>query len=186
MKVKGLLVAAAAAMLCFGAQSASAIEAPNHEGDFSLNAHVGFLPGVGANISGDYVLVNSWWKGHFTIGGFLGFNRDDDEYHYADWKYERIYSNFSIMARATYGLNITDKFEVHAGAATGPCFRSWKYEWHGHDHSWYTDDKDKETVLDWAGIAGCRFFVTDNLALSAELNYSAYMSYLNLGVSFKF
>ena len=46
MKVKGLLVAAAAAMLCFGAQSASAIEAPNHEGDVNLNAHFGFVPGI--------------------------------------------------------------------------------------------------------------------------------------------
>ena len=183
MKVKGLLVAAVAAMLCFGAQNASAIEAPNHEGDFNLNAHVGFFPGIGANISGDYVLVNSWWKGHFTIGGFIGFNRDKDEFHNFGYDYEQVFSNFSIMARSTYGLNITDKFEVHAGAATGPCFRSWKYEWHDNTSQY---DDDKETVLDWAGIAGCRYFLSDNFALSAEINYSAYMSYINLGMSFKF
>lgn len=183
MKVKNLIVAAMAAVLTLGASTASAIEAPNHEGTFNLNAHIGFVPGIGANVSGDYVLVNSWWKGHFTVGGIVGFNRDKDKFNGFGYKYEQIYSNLSIMARATYGLNITDKFEVHAGAASGPCFRSWKYEWHGYDAS---KDDDKDVVFDGAGIAGCRYFVTDNLALSAELIGGLHMSYLNLGVSFKF
>ena len=185
MKVKGLLVAAVAAMLCFGAQNASAIEAPNHEGDFNLNAHAGFVPGIGANVSADYVLVNSWWKGHFTIGGYVSFNRDVDVYKGVGYKYEQVYSNFAVMARATYGLNITDRFEVHAGAMTGPCFRSWNYEVKDGAYT-FTDDDDKETVVDGAGVAGCRFFLSDNIALSAELIGGLYQSYLNLGISFKF
>ena len=71
MKVKGLLVAAVAAMMCFGAQNASAIEAPNHEGDFNLNLMGGFLSeysgGIGASVSGDYVLVNSWYSSYLTL-----------------------------------------------------------------------------------------------------------------------
>lgn len=183
MKVKGLLVAAVAAMLCFGAQNASAIEAPNHEGDFNLNAFVGFWPGVGANVSGDYVLVNSWWQGHFTIGAYIGFNSTTDSYTHWDYKY----SNISIMPRATYGLNITDKFEVHAGAMTGPCYRLWTVKYDKEYKAIGSKDyDDHEVTLDWGGIAGCRYFLTDNFALSAELNYSAYMSWINLGVSLKF
>lgn len=185
MKVKGLLVAAVAAMLCFGARSASAIEAPNHEGDVNLNAHFGFVPGIGANVSVDYVLVNSWWEGHFTIGGFGGFNQDRDTYTGVGYKYEQVYSNISVMARATYGLNISDIFEVHAGAMTGPCFRSWKYEVKDGTYT-FNDADDKEVTIDGAGFVGCRLFVSDGFALSAEIIGGAYESYFNLGVSFKF
>lgn len=183
MKVKSLLVAAMATVLCLGASNASAIEAPNHEGDFNLNAHIGFVPGIGANVSGDYVLVNSWWKGHFTVGGYVGFNARTKSYSSIYYKYDEKWTHFSIQARATYGLNITDKFEVHAGAGCGPCFRSWKYE--VNEGTW-DDEDDKDIVIDAVGIAGCRYFVTDKLALSAELIGGSYMSYMNLGVSFKF
>ena len=186
MKVKSLLVAAMATVLCLGASNASAIEAPNHEGDFNLNAHIGFVPGIGANVSGDYVLVNSWWKGHFTVGGFVGFNRDSDRpYWGSPWKF--VYSNLSIMPRATYGLNILDNFEVHAGAGVGPCFRNWKYKYDdGYVKSSDDIDKDHDVQIDYLVVAGCRYFLTESFALSAEINASDYMSYINLGVSFKF
>ena len=184
MKVKGLLVAAVAAMLCFGAQNASAIEAPNHEGDFNLNIMGGFLSeysgGLGASVSGDYVLVNSWWKGHFTVGGFIEFNQSKDDY----WSDVDIkYTNFAIMARATYGLNITDKFEVHAGAMTGPVFHSWKYK---YDNSTYNFEDDKSTDFGGAGVAGCRFFLSDNFALTAEMIAGTHLTYFNGGISLKF
>ncbi len=183
MKVKGLLVAIVA--LGLSIQNASAIEAPNHEGDFNLNAHVGFLSeysgGIGASVSGDYVLVNSWWKGHFTVGGYIAYNTSKDD----GYGYDIKYNNFAIMARATYGLNITDKFEVHAGYMIGPIFHSWKYEW---DTGYTATSKDdNETVFNYATfIAGCRFYLSDNIALSAEATYGLHLTYLNLGVSFKF
>ena len=185
MKVKGLLVAAVAAMMCMGVQNASAIEAPNHEGDFFLNVQGGFFSeysgGIGANVSGDYVLVNSWWKGHFSVGGFLEFNQSTDK----DWVpgVDMKYTNFAIMARATYGLNITDKFEVHAGAMTGPVFHSWKYE--GNNSS-YKDDDDKEAVFGGAGFAGVRYFFSDNFAVTSELIGGTHLTYFNVGVTFKF
>ena len=184
MKVKGLLVAAAAAMLCFGAQSASAIEAPNHEGDFFLNVQGGILSeysgGVGASVSADYVLVNSWWKGHFTIGGFIGSCFSQDKY---DWG-KVSYSNFAIMARATYGLNITDRFEVHAGAMTGPLFHSYKYKY----NSGYTVDHedDHEFIFNGAGVAGIHFMLSDSFALTSEFIYNPHLTYFNAGISFKF
>ncbi|MBR6083364.1 MAG: outer membrane beta-barrel protein [Salinivirgaceae bacterium] len=187
MKVKGLLVAAAAAMLCFGAQNASAIEAPNHEGDFTLNIQGGFLSeysgGIGASVSGDYVLVNSWWKGHFTVGGFGEFNHSKDDLGWVG--YDIKYTNIAVMARATYGLNITDKFEVHAGAMTGPVFHSWKYQWKDDGKKVELDD-DKSVDFGGAGVAGCRFFLSDNFALTAELIAGTHLTYFNAGVSLKF
>jgi len=185
MKVKGLVVAVVAAMMCMGAQNASAIEAPNHEGDISLNVMGGFISeysgGIGASVSGDYVLVNSWWKGHFTVGGFLELNQSKDELEYsaADLKY----TNFAIMARATYGLNIIDKFEVHAGLMSGPVFHSWKYD---NDDKELQDDDDKEVTFGTAGVAGCRYFLSDSFALTAELIGGTHLTYVNVGVSFKF
>ena len=184
MKVKGLLVAAAAAMLCFGAQNASAIEAPNHEGDFFLNIQGGMFSeyngGLGANISGDYVLVNSWWKGHFTIGGFVGTSVSNDKHNWGKVSY----TNFSIMARATYGLNITDRFEVHAGAMTGPLYHSWKYKY----ESGYTVDKedDHEFVFSGAGVAGIHFMLSDSFALTSEFIGGPHQTYFNAGISLKF
>ena len=188
MKVKGLLVAAVAAMMCFGAQNASAIEAPNHEGDFNLNVMGGFLSeydgGVGVSVSGDYVLVNSWWKGHFTVGGFVEYNVD--KYKYAEY-WDRCYSNFSIMARSTYGLNITDKFEVHAGAMAG--FTHWSYKYkakNGGDEYKPGDDDTKGNDPNGAGLVGCRFYLTDNFALTAECIAGPHLTYFNGGLSFKF
>jgi hypothetical protein len=183
MKVKGLLVAAIAAMMCMGAQNASAIEAPNHEGDINFNAHIGFAPGVGGNLSLDYVLVNSWWEGHFTIGGFGGFNTHKNSYSSSKDEYDQIYTNISIMARSTYGLNITDNFEVHAGAMTGPCFHSWKYDVKKGSHP---NNDDSEVKLNTVVIAGCRFFMSDGVALSSEMIWGGYQSYFNFGLSFKF
>ena len=188
MKVKGLLVAAAAAMLCFGAQSASAIEAPNHEGDFFLNIQGGLggdnSTGLGASVSADYVLINSWWKGHFTIGGFVGTGFDKQE-HYewigTEW-IERTWVNTSFMARATYGLNITDKFEVHAGAMAGATLRFWS-----EDPELTTRDNDgHEFAPNGAGVAGIHFMLSDNFALTSEFIGGLHITYFNAGISFKF
>jgi opacity protein-like surface antigen len=189
MKVKGLLVAAAAAMLCFGAQNASAIESPNHEGDFFLNIQGGMFSeyngGLGASVSGDYVLVNSWWKGHFTIGGFVGTSTSKDEYKINGQKvYDERFTNFSIMARATYGLNITDRFEVHACAMTGPVFHSWKYKYESGTTVDHADDH--EFIFSGAGVAGIHFMLSDAFALTSEFIGGPHQTYFNAGISFKF
>ena len=189
MKVKGLFVAAVAAMMCFGVQKASAIEAPNHEGDFTLNIQGGLFSeydgGMGVNVSGDYVLVNSWWKGHFTVGGFVGTSMSKDQYKYEGKKYwECRYTNFALMARATYGLNITDIFEVHAGAMTGPIFHNWKYKYENGitvDH-----EDDHEFIFSGAGVAGIRFFLSDNFAITSEIIGGPHLTYFNAGISLKF
>lgn len=106
----------------------------------------------------DYVLVDSWWKGHFTIGGQVGFEAN---------KYWKV---LSAAPRATYGLNLTDKFEVHVGVAAGYGFGFGGY-WKG----FYSSE-----------FVGMHFAFSDNLAFTAQAGYSAYSPAVLAGVSFKF
>ena len=154
---------------------AQAIEDPYPVGTIIGSAHIGFLPGIGTNISGDFVLVDSWWKGHFTVGGYAGYNNRrtrDSEY---------AWSNFAALPRATYGLNITDDFEVHAGVLTGLGIRS----------NTYTDSNlqlhhNHQFLFEIGSVTGCRYRLTGNLYADAELNYTTTMSYINLGISLVF
>lgn len=150
---------------------AMAIEDPYPTGTIIASAHFGVVPGFGGNVTGDYVLVDSWWKGHFTVGGYVGFNTQKYVPHYTD-KY-RLYS-VSVMPRATYGLNITNDFEVYAGLMTGVCLQ--------YDNYW----KETHAYYDLGEIAGCRYQLLTDFYVNFEANYTFYMSYLNIGVTFLF
>ena len=168
---KLLSIAAAGLLLLCTSFQASAIEDPDPVGTVTASAHFGFLPGMGANASIDYVLVNKWWKGHFTVGAYTGFYSGNDNLE----SFPK--SCFSIMPRATYGLNITESFEVHAGAMSG--YRYYKN----------SDDKNKSGFT-IAYLMGCRYFITDNFGFSAEAGtgFGAFDSttYLNIGFAYRF
>lgn len=178
---KVLLLSVVAFLMLATSFKAQAIEDPNPKGTFVLGAQVGFLPGVGASLFGDYVLVDSWWKGHFTVGGELLYR------HYGRWnyvlngdKYRYSYNDFAIAGRATYGLNITPKFEVHAGVLTGVGFSRWGWNYEGqHSHDSYVG-------FCWGGLAGVRYFFTEGFGVTAEVQYTGYGPYTNVGVVFKF
>ena len=187
--MKKLLSIAAAGLLLLGVSfQASAIEDPDPVGSITANAYLGFAPGFGVNASADYVLINKWWKGHFTVGAYAGFyadketksssavgvtvtNKDTEAY-------------FSLMPRATYGLNITDSFEVHAGTMAGVNFGAHKVN---NSASGVGSEKSSETSAGFAfsEIVGCRYYFTDNLGVSAEIGYGS-VSYMNIGVSYRF
>ena len=155
---------------------AKAIEGPYPVGTLIGSAHIGLFPGIGANITGDYVLVDSWWKGHFTVGGYAGYN------HIGIFtKGDYTLSNFAVLPRATYGLNITDDFEVHAGVMAGVGYRGYTYS----DESGQLQ-RDHQLIFDIGGVAGARYRLSDNFYVDGELNYTATMSYLNVGVCFVF
>lgn len=142
--------------------SAKAIEDPFEKGTLIFGVQGGYYPYWGGTVYGDCVLVDSWWKGHFTVGaqvGLMGYNGFNHAF-------------LSVAPRVTYGLNITDRFEVHAGTLVG----LGTYFYHG----------GKDLHLCYGGLTGLRFFFTENLALSAEFNYSGYNPYLNVGLAFKF
>lgn len=175
MKKFGKLLAIAA--LAMVSYSASAELAPQWEkGTMIGNVNVGFLGGIdfGTTASVDYVLVDEWWKGHFTVGGIVGLST---------WKFSSDYKYKYLAAspRCTYGLNITDKFEVHATISFGLGFTSEKWDdVDGNSH------KDHSIYSFYEDMIGCRFFFADNLAVMAETGYSDQMPELRVGISYKF
>lgn len=174
---KILLLSAVAFLMLATSFKAQAIEDPNPKGTFVLGAQVGFLPGIGASVFGDYVLVDSWWKGHFTVGGELFYSHYGRRVVGYDDRFT--YNDFAFAARATYGLNITSQFEVHAGVVTGVGFSRWG--WH------YQGDYNKESYVGLCigGLAGVRYFFTESFGVTAEVQYTSYSPYANVGVVFK-
>ena len=161
---------------------AQAIENPWNKGTLVANAHVGYYPGFGGNVAVDYVLVNNWWKGHFTVGGYVGFNGRSYDLYGGSTRY----SYFNVMPRASYGLNITKDFEVHAGVMMGVCIDHTKtttvlpYVGSSVSEDWYTH------CVYAPLFGGCRYFFTPNFGVSAEICYSNFATYFNAGLTFKF
>ena len=162
------LAVAALAMVSY---SASAELAPQwSKGTMVANVNVGFdNVDFGTTASLDYVLVDEWWMGHFTVGGQVGYASWGNEY----WKDNYI----GIMPRVTYGLNITDQFEVHVAVGLGVEFEKEHYKVDDSHYS-YTHTTSEELV-------GCRYFFTDNLAVMAEAGYSLHFPAFRVGISFK-
>ena len=154
---------------------AKAIEGPYQKSTMLAGVHFGILPGFGSTVYGDYVLVDSWWKGHFTVGGEIGLTRQATDYFVIfPSKTDTKWSTVALLARATYGLNLSESFEVHAGALLGVGFKGPQ----GYKLS---------AGFAYGGLLGLRWFFTDNLALSFELQHSAgYGPLANIGLAFKF
>jgi hypothetical protein len=190
---KLLSVAAAALLLLCTSFQASAIKNPDPVGSVTANAYLGLQPGIGANASIDYVLINKWWKGHFTVGAYAGFhgekNTDSMSAAGVEVKNTSRDFHFTVMPRATYGLNITKFFEVHAGTMAGVQFSYNKTK--ASASSSYGDVGGKEKTSDtstgfaFSEIVGCRYYLSRNFGVSAEVGYGS-VSYLNVGFSFRF
>lgn len=162
-------------------QEAKAIENPNPKGTSVLGIHAGYYPGFGANVTYDYTLIDSWWKGHFTVGAYVGYNMRTYRYTY----YRDRWTNFAAMPRVTYGLNITKDFEVHAGVMLGVAYHRWSYD---YDDGYFYDD-DYYYGSSWhfshGEIIGARYYFTPKIGVEVEFNYSGYMSWLNAGLTIK-
>ena len=157
-----------AAMAMVSYSASAELEPQWSKGTTMINAGIGVQP-FGGTVSLDYVLVDEWWKGHFTVGGELDFS--------VPYKHE---TAIGITPRATYGLNITPEFEVHVTAQTGFGVHSWKY-WDGEK-----DVKTSDSFILWGGFAGCRYFFMDNLAAYAEIGGENWFPALRAGITYKF
>lgn len=155
--------------------SASAIERPNDKGVMTANAHVGLMPGFGLNGSLDYTLLDDLGPGHFTVGGYVGFNGSSSVSSYNSSLF-----TFAVLPRVTYGLNFTTDFEAHVGALAGPAYAS----------TTTRAEAGNKTVsavqLSCGFVVGAKYFMFGDMGLSAELGYITDMSYLNLGVTYRF
>ena len=151
-------------------QKAQAIEDPNRKGTTVIGVRCNMEPGyhyfgVGANIVGDYTLIDHWWIGHFTVGGYIGSN------------FYSHMSHFTFMPRATYGLNITDDFEVHVAVMTGLGVRHLSPKYYSTDY--------RRVYFAHGELAGCRYYFTPNIGVDAEVGYVYTMGYFNVGLSIK-
>lgn len=165
---------------------AQAINPPFSQGTIIANANIGLIPGIGANVSGEYVLVDSWWQGHFAVGGYAGYNIKT----YSNTVNRHWYSCVSFMPRASYGINIIKDLEVHAGMMMGFCYRT--MSWYTHD--WENGDSHSSFMFELAEFTGARYRLTDFMYADAEFVYCSNFSYIggirpsiiNLGLSFVF
>lgn len=158
-----ILMVAAMAMVSYSASAD--LEPQWSKGTMILNANVGVQPGFGTSVSLDYVLFDDWWKGHFSVGGEIDFS--------APHKHE---TAFGLTPRATYGLNITPEFEVHAVAELGMGFK--KYDYDGVH--------DDDTFILHSEMIGCRYFFTENFAVMAETGLASWFPEFRAGISIKF
>lgn len=151
-------------------QKAQAIEDPNAKGTTVIGIRCNMEPGyhyfgAGPNVTVDYTLINSWWKGHFTVGGYVGSN------------FYLHTSHFTFMPRATYGLNITDDFEVHVAVMAGLGLRHYSPKYYPTDY--------RRLYFSHGELAGCRYYFTPNIGVEAEVGYVYTMGYFNVGLSIK-
>ena len=162
---KILSIIAVSAVALFAAVNASAIDHQDSNGTVKIGVRSGFYPGIGANASADVVIFDNWWKGHFTVGGYLGY----------DSILKTSYAAYAFLPRATYGLNITRHFEVHVGAMTGLLWNV----------------NAKTPGWSYGALVGCDYFFNNFFGLTAELCYgestnSYSLPYANAGLVFKF
>jgi len=155
----------AVAAMAFFSMNASALEPQWSKGTMIGNAQIGLEP-FGAAVSLDYVLVDEWCQGHFTVGG---------EINVADWG--KNCNAIGVTPRCTYGLNITNEFEVHAIVGLGVTNYNYKDLNDKRNHSMRTLSTE---------MVGCRYFFTDAIAVNAEVGYSNYSPEVRAGISYRF
>lgn len=140
--------------------------------DIDIGSNGGFMLGVEPMLTADYVLVDSWWKGHFTVGAMLGgykigtMGKGEKRHH----------SAIVLAPRAMYGLNLSRIVEVHAGFITGLAIKFCSVHAEGDDGASFV----------FGTVTGARFNLSDHFGITADLNLSAYTPLASVGVSYKF
>ena len=166
-----------------GSYQAKAIEDPYQKRTILAGVHFAALPGIGTTAYGEYVIVDSWWKGHFSVGAQFGYNRRyvrtfdvemGDLFDFSVVSEKTKWNYYAITTRANYGLNITEQFEVHAGVLLGVGLTSTK------------EVPETGVGFAWGGTMGLRYFFTDFLGGAFELQYTGYSPFINIGLTFKF
>ena len=145
------------------AVSIGAVDAQEmQKGSTLLNLGMGLGPGVGANISLDYGLIDEWGDGIFTLGGFVGIHSSHTYVGGVN------YALIAFAPRATYRYTIDHRFEVYGVFSLGAFF--------------YTGDHSGGGPF-WGIAAGGRYNLPGNISLFTELGHN--LSGLTLGLSFK-
>ena len=140
--------------------------------DFNIGNEGDFMLGLATMLTADYVLVDSWWKGHFTVGTMLGGYRIGT----IGSGEKRHHSAFVVAPRAMYGLNLSRRWEVHTGFAVGIAFQGCSVKCDFHTGPDFV----------FCPVTGARFNITDGFAVTADFNLSGHMPLASLGVGIRF
>lgn len=170
-------------------QTASAVEDPDPAGTVIVGTHFGadFVVGMSSGltlgptlyITGDYVLSDSWWIGHFTVGAAAGFTYVGNIQMSSGVETR---ANYFIGARTTYGINFSDRFECHVGFTAAPYLH---YDQVVNNDGSLKYAKPSSIKFSVGGLFGARYALNDRLGISAEFNTSEYQPYLSLGLNYK-
>jgi len=119
------------------------------------------------------IIDNIIKKGVIGVGGYLGYSSRT----YAGWKR----SNILIAGRGNFHYPLVKKMDTYAGLMIGWDVYSekWKGEGSAPDHSSYGGFIS--TLF-----AGTSYYFSKNIAVMAELGLGYHLTYLDIGVSFKF
>ena len=179
IRIGRTLIIAALSSLFYGAHAEPAGQWP--QGTMIANVNVGFFNiDRGMTASLEYVLLDDVWKGQFSVGVEGGVsvsnNLTGTEYHNGmiqdiDWRKS---INVCMTPRATYGVNVTDQFEVHATGGMGIIMME------------YPDRDESLPNIAFNLMMGCRYFFMENIAFMTEVGYSVRFPGIRLGLSYKF
>ena len=177
-----------AAALLLSAAPASAQEDPNPTGTIMISADIGPVfdkneygnryMGAAPFVAADYVVTDSIWKGHLSVGAALGS-------YFLSMPHARAklsFTAFSLAPRVLYGINAYKFLEIHFGAEAGAALV--------RERTIYSEDyirtSDPTMALVLGGILGVRYNFTGHLSANAEIRTSSYTPFLSLGVTYKF
>ncbi|OFY60339.1 MAG: hypothetical protein A2V46_00370 [Bacteroidetes bacterium RBG_19FT_COMBO_42_7] len=115
-------------------------------------------------------------RGVIGAGGYLAGSSYKYEFSRKGWKT----TNFIVGIRGNFHYPLVDKLDTYSGLMLGYGILSVEY-FGGYDDDDYTGSS---SGLQWAWFLGGRYYLRESFAAMLELGYG--ISYLNLGVSFKF
>lgn len=131
------------------------------------------------SLSYEHGITDKLGIGYIGVGGYFAIAGSKYEvtippFDTYGWKYTYII----VGVRGAYHFDLVDNLDIYAGLMVGARVTSSKEI---GDVGVASPDKTKATHAEFAGI---RWYVKPRFALMAELGYG--ISYINLGVAFKF
>lgn len=166
--MKRIIITFVALIIGMSSRSLLAQNSNMVQGTIRINAGLGVFPGIGAGLSGEYVLLDNLGPGYLTVGVSSGVLLKDTD--------SANISFLGIAARSAYGLSLIDNLDTYVGLSLGLMRKDTAFD----DDYHLLDNHFRGGVF-----LGAAYYLTDSLGAYAELNSFACPT-LTLGVSIKF
>ena len=149
--------------------------------DFNLGLGLGNTFGAAGsatfppiNLSGDYGVTDN-----ISVGGLIGYTAYKEDFSFFGGSGSWTYTYLIIGARGAYHFDVSEDFDLYAGAMLGYNVASVNYE--GTALFGVTEPSVGGVAIGIFG--GARYHFSENLGAFAELGYS--VGYLNLGATYR-